>query len=280
MMEKSNWIMILAALAIVVLMFSGSALAYLEVNHSYQWENESDRCQGNAYLINLDITNHHSESIRITRLGIHMDWQDPIDFYTNGAQSGWLINGAVFNTGIMIGIPEDAYVGNHYFEIQVDYEIDVNGNIMTEYSSTNGNDFYVESSNALSKRDEAINVISNVNSMYFESEEAANRADEANFAFNDAESYYNMNDWDNAISMYDQAINFGNEAIALENDYDPSSGSSGGDDSGGIFGDGGTSIDWNSIDVGIPAGATTLLFLALLIGTIVVMPVVYFLSKD
>ncbi len=203
MMEKRNRIMTLSVLAIVVLLFSGSALANLEVNHSYHWENESDRCQGNGYTINVHVQNQWDYPIEITSIGVIMDWQDPNQYYDYFTVR--LEPGDGHDAQIYIQIPTETYVGDHNFQITVDYTPQQETGAEQEQVSIDGWDFYVE----------------------------------------------------------------------------PADGGGDGDDgSEGIFGDGGMSIDWESIDAGIPAGAMGLLFVALFIGIIVVMPVVYFLSKD
>ena len=210
MMEKRNWLMTLGALAIVVSMFSGSALAYLEVNHSYHWENESDRSQGNGYSINLEIWNHWDYPIEINNVGIHMDWQQPGE-YDYDMNTAWLDPETSYGATFFIYIPVDAYIGDHNYNIQIEYRA-YQVDITTDESwPVEGWDFFVEPANG-----------------------GGDDGDDGD----------------------------------------------GDDGSEGIFGNGGMSIDWESIDAGIPASVLSLLFVALFIGIIVVMPVVYFLTKD
>ena len=277
MMRYRPFLTVASVLALASLLFSAPALANLEVNYDFSWNDDFDRCQGSGYNINIDITNQYPNQIQITRVGVHLDWQSPGEYHDDYQHSGWMGTGDGHWTSIFIPIPQDAYVGDHSYDILVEFEVQDGNGTYTDSMQIFDWNFYVESSRypeAQTKRGEAINAIDELNTWKFESQEANDRAQQAHDAFNNAENFFNAQDYDNAITEYDNAITWASEAIDIEQGHDP--GGNGNGDGGWSFD---ASVDWDSIGTGVSSGGFMMLIVITLISTLVAMPLIYYFSK-
>ena len=89
LMRYSSFLTVAGALAFASLLISGAALANLDVNYHFSWNDDIERYPGNGYEMVIDITNQFPNPILITRVAVHLDWQPGGQFYGDASLSGW-----------------------------------------------------------------------------------------------------------------------------------------------------------------------------------------------
>ena len=198
----------------------------IDIMTNTMWYDESDRYPGNGYDIEITVNNYWGLPIEIQLIQVHMDWQGP-DEHFNDYNIHWLNDGESAFTTIHVDIPPDAAIGNHMYDVNVEFDVHDPAGVYYTTWSEGFDGFFVEQS------------------------------------------------WGDPGG--------GDPGGGDPGGGDPGDGDPGDGDGeggmGGIFGEGGISIDWGSIDGAIPAGTMVMLFIITFICLFVVIPVVYYFAR-
>ena len=93
--------------------------------------------QGESSSLMIDITNPNDDQIKLTWIGIHFDWDPKDDVYTIDSNvknnPKILASGQKHSSTISFSIEKDTTLGDHVYDIRINYELKAYGNWHNEY---------------------------------------------------------------------------------------------------------------------------------------------------
>ena len=221
-MKFNRLVFIIMSFSIITSLFIGStnALEENEATATALWLNQPVN-QGSIETVSIFFVNNSPQILQIYLVGIHFDWMDADQFVGNNLSDDPAIVPSnetyTFNL-ITVDIPEDASLGSHSYYVGIDglegdtsfswnsqeFTLVVQGSLEVEYNNLK--------TTVSNKIDEAV-------TNNYQSSEAQSLLGQAQNAFSQAATSATNKNWDNAISLLQNASNYLEQAAAKEEEY-------------------------------------------------------------